>query len=221
MSVPKIPSAGFQREPASCSVTARPFPRGRHAVSGIRLLRAAGFKGESVISPQPPGAGGKYVCRRHQHPHQPVPDHSRQGRLYAATGLATYLCAAIAIALPPETTPAAVAFRFRWFGWSGPALAAAPAGCVPSIPSPTTLAAATPDCAAPNATSPDALPAPSPNDATPSPVPSRTSMKPRHPSPAILASHSPPLRPYSSHSAAAAPPQILQPPMFRQYSRSR
>ena len=67
-----------------------------------------------------------------------------------------------------------------------PAFAAAPAGCVPSTPSPTILAAATPDCAAPNATSSDALPAPSPNAPTPSPVPSRASMTPRHPSPAIL-----------------------------------
>ena len=55
-----------------------------------------------------------------------------------------------------------IAFRFRWFGWAGPALAAAPAGCAPSTPSPAAHAAATPDCAALIATSSDVPPRPFP-----------------------------------------------------------
>ena len=66
---------------------------------------------------------------------------------------------------------------------SSPALAAAPAGCAPSIPSPASTAAATPDCAAPIATSSDAPPVPSSNDAVLRTALSHTSNAPPQPSP--------------------------------------
>ena len=77
-----------------------------------------------------------------------------------------------------------VAFRFKWFGRAAPALAAASAGCVPSTPSPTAPAAATPDCASPIATSSDAPPAPSSNGAVLWTTLSHTSNAPPYPSPA-------------------------------------